>query len=340
MSRVILQDIISKFSPNKFIRFFREKNRFFVPRHEELRQYSDNSFRNGLKLGEINFQEGERFIICAFLTNQSLSERSEKKDQYEKGKKILKESQNDAGIFIFYDQSGNFRFSLIYSNYLGRRRDWSTFRRFTYFVSRELTNKTFLQRIGGGDFSSLAEIKEAFSVEKVTKEFYKDIANWYFLAVKHCRFPKDAEVEDNGRNIAVIRLITRMIFIWFMRERGLVPKELFEEKNARSVLKDTDPNSATYYRAILQNLFFATLSTKKDDRQFRSEVRGYRGKNPDFGNQYVYRYHELFAEPDKIKSYFEEIPFLNGGLFECLDEKTQKPYRYIDGFTATKKHQP
>ena len=41
-------------------------------------------------------------LICAFEANQPLSERSGKKAQYEKGKKILKESQSDAGIFIFY----------------------------------------------------------------------------------------------------------------------------------------------------------------------------------------------------------------------------------------------
>jgi len=77
-----------------------------------------------------------------------------------------------AGIFIFYDDGGNFRFSLIYPEAVGTKREWSNFRRFTYFVSRELTNKTFLQRVGDGNFSTLEKIKDAFSVEKVTKEFY------------------------------------------------------------------------------------------------------------------------------------------------------------------------
>ena len=226
---------------------------------------------------------------------------------------------------------------MIYANYLGKRRDWSVFRRFTYFVSKEFTNKTFLQRIGDGDFSSLEKIKDAFSVEKVTKEFYQDIANWYFWAVQSVSFPKDAEGE-NSRNIAVIRLITRMIFIWFMREQGLVPKNLFEEKSILAMLKDVSPESSTYYQAILQNLFFATLSTKKDERKFRSEIRGYKGYNPDFGNQNVFRFQELFKNPDKLIDFFGEIPFLNGGLFECLDDKPNG--FYIDGFTAVKKNQP
>lgn len=337
MSRQILQDIIGNFQAENFTRFFRVKNDKFQHPNQTL-LYEDANFSEGKKLEEIVFEDGN-LIVCSFRANQALSERSGKKAQYELGKKILKDTQTDAGIFIFYDKFGNFRFSLIYANYLGRRRDWSTFRRFTYFVSPDLTNKTFLQRIGDGDFSSLAKIKEAFSVEKVTKEFYEDIANWYFWAVEHCRFPKDAEAEENGRNVAVIRLVTRMIFIWFMRERGLVPKELFEERNIQAILKNTAPENATYYHAILQNLFFATLSTKKEDRQFRDEKRFNKGWNKDFDNQYVFRFHDLFASPEKIKDYFTNIPFLNGGLFECLDNGRNDVY--IDGFTERKKeYQP
>lgn len=340
----ILKDIIGDFAPEKLSRFFREKSRQFAAREADLSQYNDDDFAASKKQGEIKFSDGDQLLVCTFAVQKPLSERSGKKAQYEKAKKILKEMQvYAAGIFIFYDPSGNFRFSLVYPESTGAKRQWNNFRRFTYFVSNDpsVTNKTFLQRIGGkkdDDFSTLQKIKEAFSVEKVTKEFYEAIANWYFWALDYSRFPKDAEAEDNGRNISVIRLITRIIFIWFMRERGLVPKALFDEKSIPSILKDIAPDESTYYKAILQNLFFATLSTKKEQRQLRSEVRGHKGYNPDFGNQYVYRYHELFQQPEKIKDYFAEIPFLNGGLFECLDDKANDIY--IDGFTATKKNQP
>jgi len=340
-ARPILENIIADFAPEKFSRFFREKSRQFAARQEDLAYYNDDSFTAGQKLGEIKFPDGNELLVCTFAVQQPLSERSGKKAQYEKAKKILKDRQRySAGIFIFSDASGNFRFSLVYPESTGAKRQWNNFRRFTYFVSADpaVTNKTYLQRIGDGDFSTLQKIKEAFSVEKVTKEFYEAIANWYFWALDHSHFAKDAEAEDNGRNISVIRLITRIIFIWFMRERGLVPKALFDEKSIPAILKDISPNESTYYKAILQNLFFATLSTKKAERQLRSETRGYKGYNPDFGNQYVYRYHEYFRQPDKIKDYFAEIPFLNGGLFECLDDKANDIY--IDGFTATKKNQP
>src|SRR3990172_4800416 len=195
-ARRILDDLINDFQVDNFTRFFREKNRSFAPRTEALSQYDDAHFRNGVKLGEIQFGQDlspkyligdEKMLICAFEANQPLSERSGKKAQYEKGKKILKESQSDAGIFIFYNPQGNFRFSLIYANYLGNKRDWSAFRRFTYFVSPSETNKTFLNQIGEGDFSSLEKIKGAFSVEKVTKEFYAEIINQPIITMPYCK---------------------------------------------------------------------------------------------------------------------------------------------------------
>lgn len=223
MSREILKDIIEDFQPEKFIRFFRIKNNKFRFPNKPL-SYKDDDFKEARKIAEAELEDGN-LLVCSFLVKQALSERSGKKAQYDLGKKILKESQTDAGIFIFYDTEGNFRFSLIYTNYLGRRRDWSNFHRFTYFVSKEFTNKTFLQRIGEGEFSTLEKIKDAFSVEKVTKEFYTEIANWYFWAVQEAKFPEDAEKEENGkgRNVAIIRLITRMIFIWFMKVRRVNP---------------------------------------------------------------------------------------------------------------------
>lgn len=335
-----MQDIINDFSPEKFIHFFRLKNRSFKPHAEPAPEYDDDQFTDAFFPGEIPFNETDKLVVYSFRVNSDLTERSGKKAQYEKGKKILKATQADAGIFIFYDSNNNFRFSLITVNYTGTKRRFSHFKRYTYFVSPDETNRTFLNQIGRADFSSIEKIKEAFSVEKVTKEFYQEIANWYFWSLKHAGFPSQAEEEPNGRNIAVIRLITRIIFIWFMKQKNIVPGYLFDsEKALPEILKDLSDNESTYYKAILQNLFFATLNTEQKDRRFRDEKRFRKGWNQDFGNQYVYRYHDLFRSPGKIQEYFGEIPFLNGGLFECLDDGRKDIY--IDGFTErSKKYQP
>jgi len=344
----ILNQIINQFEIEKFNNFFRAKNdKLRFPNESIYFNDAENNFTDGKKLAEGELDDG-KLIVCSIFVNKELSERTGKKAQYILGKKILREEQADAGIFIFHDKKSNFRFSLIYTNYSGKSRDWSSFKRFTYYVKTNnkgtrQTNKTFLIQVGEGDFSTIENIKKSFSVEPVTKQFYHEIANWYFWAIKNVSFPEDVEKTPNGRNIAIIRFITRIVFVWFMKVRDLIPDDLFEEKTLSNILKDFSLTSDDYYKAILQNLFFATLNTKKEERRFRNSQKGYKGFNTDFGNHNVYRYESLFKHSEKtIEKYFMPIPFLNGGLFECLDYKSKDKdeRKYIDGFTDLKKYQP
>lgn len=346
----ILQSIINlpnneagKFDTQKFIKFFRAKNdKLEYP--DEILGYEDveNNFSEGRKLAEGNLTDGE-LIVCSFLVNKELTERSGKKAQYTLGKKILKEQQADAGIFIFYDSQGNFRFSLIYTNYLGKRRDWSNFKRFTYFVSPERTNKTFLKQIGEGDFSSLQKIKEAFSVDPVTKQFYNEIQGWYFWAMDKIKFPDDYKyntdpaMDKEIRNATnLIRLITRIIFIWFLTKKDLVPLDLFLKEKLKKIVKDfmKDKNASNFYNAVLQNLFFGTLNQKMNERNFAGN-EGYPANRKEYGIKNLYRYADKFLiSKNEVLKLFKDIPFLNGGLFDCLDKENEAgKVIYVDGFS-------
>ena len=74
-------------------------------------------------------------------------------------------------------------------------------------------------------------------------------------------------------------------------------------------------------KAVLQNLFFATLNQemntpeKPNNRKFRGSGRQH------YNITSLYRYKDYFSNPDDALRKFETIPFLNGGLFECLDKK-------------------
>ncbi|MEF3280315.1 MAG: N-6 DNA methylase [Elusimicrobiota bacterium] len=339
----ILEDIINNFSIEKFIRFFREKNNKLRYPDESINYYDDESnFQEARKIAEGEVEDG-KLIVCSFKVLKELTERSGRKAQYILGKKILKEQMADAGIFIFYDATGSFRFSLIYTNYLGRRRDWSSFKRFTYFVSKEFTNKTFLNQIGNADFSSIEKIKEAFSIEPVTKEFYNEIQSWYFWAMDKIKFPDDYEYSKdpakdkeirNSNNL--IRLITRIIFIWFLKEKKLIPMDLFLPQKLKDIVKDFMKNkkSSNFYNAILQNLFFATLNQKMGERKFAKD-EGYLVNRKEYGIKNLYRYKDKFLiSENEVLELFKDIPFLNGGLFDCLDKEDETGIvKYIDGFS-------
>jgi len=102
---------------------------------------------------------------------------------------------------------------------------------------------------------------EAFDVEAVTKQFYKELSDWYFWALTKVKFPDDVEKDADVRNAEnVIRLITRIIFVWFLKEKALVPAALFHKKDLESLLDfSKEKTGSAYYKAILQNLFFFDL---------------------------------------------------------------------------------
>ncbi len=343
-----LNNLIRSFSIDKLKHFFRQKIRTFKLDEKNYKYlFEDNesiidNYKDIIKIGEADLVNSEDLLIITAKTSTQLTNKTGKKRQFEIAKKILKEENKDAEFFIFYDDKGNFRFSLIRANFLGAKRDFTDFKRYTYFVTPEQTNKTFISQILKCNFNDLDSIHKAFSVEPITKQFYEKLQYWYFWAIDNVKFPDDAEQEPNGREIAIIRLITRLMFIWFMKVRKLIPYDIFYEEKINKILKDSSPQKSTYYKAILQNLFFATLNTKQEERKFRSEIRGAKGLNPDYGNHNVYRYHGLFVDIESIKILFSKIPFLNGGLFECLDYKTKEKQerKYIDGFTAVIKYQP
>lgn len=164
--------------------------------------------------------------------------------------------------------------------------------------------------------------QETLNITELNKNFYKDLSNWFFWAVGQVRFPPGADKDEKKRNsINIIRLITRLIFVWFIKEKGLVPEDLFDQRKLEKFVRFGNPDETIYYKAVLQNLFFATLNT-----EMNQDVDGSR-EFAKVGNSIVddylvtnkYRYQEFFITPDRFKELCENIPFLNGGLFECLD---------------------
>ncbi len=188
---------------------------------------------------------------------------------------------------------------------------------------------------------------EVFSSELLTKKFYGELSDWYAWAVKVVHFPNDLSSEADNQQYnseAMIRLITRLIFVWFLKQRHLIPEEFFNEKFiAENLIKGFSPNARVtlfgkseeshYYKGILQNLFFAMLNSPitPEGKDTVSERR-FRNGRGDYDNNKLMRYEDLFINPDLfVKLANEKVPFLNGGLFDCLDDKDNGIY--IDAFT-------
>jgi len=294
MSEERLSRIIEDFDYRNLNLFFRSKCENYAEASEDFSLYDDESFTDFQKLGEIRFDSGDKLVITSSLVSSDLSERSGKKAQYEKAKKILKEmAVYDAGFFIFHDNRGSFRFSLVYAQFQGTRRSFSNFRRFTYFVSKDQTNRTFRIRVGGCSFQSLEAVKDAFSVEKVNKEFYNHIARFFYRLTgyeckKEMTLPSVSDDDKDTYQEFAVRLIGRAIFCWFLKHKksangiSLIPESILSSKAVKQ--------NSQYYHSTLEKLFFEVLNTPQEQRH----------KN-------------ILPDADKI-------PFLNGGLFEPHDD--------------------
>ncbi len=269
----------------------------------------------------ILFKHGKKITVSAI--NRRLHKRDESKDVLEKVtliKDFIIENPHRAHIEILFDIS----FDELRSKH-----------HFTNFV--ELHNAW----------------QKTLDTKELNKRFYSELFNWYLWAVHSVRFPNDVNDDKDDmvyNSESVIRLLTRLIFVWFIKEKNLVPDSLFELKKLKDILKDFNPQSAetsVYYRAILQNLFFATLNTPMDKDitdENKTEKRRFINTLPKTGNdQYLdqtkYRYQNYFTTPDKALELFASIPFLNGGLFECLDFKDGNKEIRLDGFSSTEKRQ-
>ena len=133
--------------------------------------------------------------------------------------------------------------------------------------SLALSNLLHPQKKPITDFDTLhATWEQIFNVELLNERFYKELSNWYFWALPQVEFPADLEPDDEKRRATgLIRLLTRLIFCWFLKEKNLIPEKLFHATDLAKMLKGFDhesETSSTYYQAILQNLFFATLNQR------------------------------------------------------------------------------
>lgn len=270
--------------------------------------------------------------------------------------RMLADEMKDRALVVFVpeDSNENYRFSLIEitldaaddSARITKR--YSNPRRYSYFLGEGIAyytpNKYLNEK---GRVVSKEDLLSRFSVEVLTKEFYQELSDWYAWAIKIIRFPNNIDDKDDDakfNNEGAIRLITRLIFVWFLKQRHLIPEEFFDERYiADNLIEGFNPhamvdlfsksNESKYYKAILQNLFFAMLNspiTPEGGKELSE--RHFRNGRGDYDNNKLMRYESYFKNPQLFVDLANRtVPFLNGGLFDCLDDKDHG--MYYDGFS-------
>lgn len=341
------------YSRQEFVRFL--QNSFlpedFVPSEEEVwfrtkMTYSTKAVKLGtcqsLKLVVYEVKHRSRHDARVSLSKEAF--------------RMLANEMKDRALVVFVpeDSNENYRFSLIEitldaadDSARGTKR-YSNPRRYSYFLGEGIAyytpNKYLNEK---GRVASKEDLLSRFSVEVLTKEFYQELSDWYAWAIKIIRFPNNIDDKDDDakfNNEGAIRLITRLIFVWFLKQRHLIPEEFFDERYiADNLIEGFNPhamvdlfsksNESKYYKAILQNLFFAMLNspiTTEGGKELSE--RHFRNGRGDYDNNKLMRYESYFKNPQLFVDLANRtVPFLNGGLFDCLDDKDHG--MYYDGFS-------
>ena len=125
----------------------------------------------------------------------------------------------------------------------------------------------------------------------LSEKFYEELRNWYFWATEELYQGMFKREHDPDH---ALRIIVRLLLIFFLKEKGLVPMELFDE---HWINENLEENEHGYYDAVLKNLFFYSLNTPQN-------------KRGELENK------KLIKHYNKVKEQLhKKIPFLNGGLF-------------------------
>ena len=295
-------------------------------------------------------------VTCA----KELSERSYRRKQFDFAQKIAdlpgqiriwfdtNHSYPGNAVFLFIAPDGkSFRLSLIERD---KSKEKKIFKRYTFFVSADQSNRTFFARIGSDKnkkWETFSDLRDTFSVEKLSDDFFKAYTETHYQAfVSYAtgvrmgynkgkkwgvisRTDPNQEImeqfapyadPDKALRDYVKKMMGRLVFLQFLQKKGWlgVPEGTEWGNGDKEYLKNlfehsSDSDKDNFLEAVLEKLFFNTLNQNRSDDAIADAV--------------------LAVNDGKVR-----IPYLNGGLFEKdeLDKaKIKFPPEYFSALFDT-----
>ena len=328
---------------------FKEAKLFLIPQKMPFNT-GNSKIKSFVQIGYVNCSDGEKLLLFEVEVCDSVNMRQTRVAFNNSIATKLAPGEASAAIGIFYNKnSSHYRFSFVrktvsFSEDGELKSEQTNSKRYTYVLGQGKNCATAVARflkLHDNMIPSLDDVEEAFSVEALTKEFYLKLFDWYLWALSpemNVHYPDNANLSEH-----IIRLITRLMFVWFIKEKDLVPDNLFRIDELDKILNHFDPLSlsdGSYYNGILQNLFFATLNSEVSSRHFVDEEDT--KSCVTYGVTTLYRDQKAGSyfkvTHNDVKKLFSKIPFLNGGLFDCLDrsftnQRGSNQVEYHDGFS-------
>jgi len=325
---IIEETFTSPFDEGRFTHFARNLlNSLDESEFTRQGQYICDSFKEHVKqykrIGKYTDPGGAALdVLIVHLKKEKSLERSRTRQRNFVAWYLQKMNQKDAALVAFRtDDPDDWRFSYVRMEYgqdvkdgkVIPKKELTPARRYSFLVGKNEPSHTaqaqllpvLLQDTAN---PTLKEIEDAFSVEKVTKEFYQDYRKLYEKITEALKdiIGNNEKVRADFETKSIVpetfskKLLGQIVFLYFLQKKGWLgvgrdergdylpwgsgPKNFLRRLLNREYIKDFN----NYFNHVLEPLFYEALAV------------------PHSKNYY---------------STFDcRIPFLNGGLFEPLND--------------------
>jgi very-short-patch-repair endonuclease/type I restriction-modification system DNA methylase subunit len=229
----------------------------------------------------------------------------------------LKQFEKEASLIAFYaqnDHGADWRFSFVkieheaYQDDKGKvklKQELTPARRYSYLVGQHENSHTACRQllpVLEMDYADpkVEEIEAAFSIEKITDEFFDQYKALFQKLAEHLKkqpWFKQASNEETDQAVSRFakKLLGQIVFLYFLQKKGwlgAVKGKAWGEGSKRFLrerYQQTEQEGGNYYRDFLQYLFYEALAYKREEQD----------------------------DPGYYERFHCRVPFLNGGLFEA-----------------------
>lgn len=374
--KAFFEEILAKpFSLDGFVKFSKEffNNLEMINPETRLNDYwnwSEFSFYIGGYYHIANFIGSDNAKIAVFAVTLKDRKNLDRARSMQRNfvKKLMGSAKIDGAIVAFYaENESKWRLSFIKLDYefaKGKVTEKITpAKRYSYLVGEGEPCHTAGERLypifmNENTNPTIAEIEDAFSVEKVTKEFFELYKEKYFHLKEHLESNEDFAAEAERLNFTseqfAKKLMGQIAFLYFIQKKGWLGVNVFPKTLTKKQYDNAFYSKGKASKEVVPKVFKQTGEdeyrpvaaeidklSREEQETVAASVKGQPwGTGPrkfirrlfevsvkngeNFYDEYLEPlFYEALNEKRGANDYYYKlkcrVPFLNGGLFEPLD---------------------
>lgn len=324
MKEFLIETLTKKFDSESYQKFVLEFFNDLVPNIRELDIHPGYaSHIDSLKLiGEYADPAGKKMHVLEVRLKTHSKLENARTAQRNIVAKHIKDHWLDGALVAFYTPgSSSWRLSFVKIEYKfdakGKTKEELTPpKRYSFLVGVNEPSHTAQQQllplVKETDYNpTLEQVEDAFSVEKVTKEFFAKYKELFEITVRELNKNHTFKNEASKNNIVTEnftkKLLGQIVFLYFLQKKGWLGVQAGQswgdgDRNfLRHLFEDSKSKGKNFFNYYLNILFYDTLNNPRRNT----------------------------TDPSFSKYFNCRIPFLNGGLFEP-EYDWQNSFIYLD----------